>query len=326
MGVLAHLGHSLKDLYLNMFGGRLRCESTRRLDGKVVVVTGANTGLGKETAYQLSLRGAKLYIACRDLGKADIAVKEIVSGNPKANITSLKLDLNSFKSIREFADDLAIREPRVDILVNNAGVFMCPEWKTADGFEMQFGTNHLGSFLLTLSLIPLLKKSESARVVNLSSSAHMTGRINFDNINLNNGAYSPMKAYAQSKLANILFTRELANRLGPNSNIKVYAVNPGAVNTDAQRHVRNAVFDWFIRKAFLTPEMGVQTSLYCVLDEKLDNESGFYYENCRRVEHMLSTATDDKVSERLWDLSCDLVDLNDDMRRLFVRTPTVWQK
>ncbi|CAG2117363.1 unnamed protein product, partial [Medioppia subpectinata] len=221
-------------------------------------------------------------------------------------------------SVREFAVEMGRRESAIDVLVNNAGVFMCPEWQTADGFEMQFGTNHLGSFLLTLQLMPMLKRAPAARVVNLSSSAHINGQIYFDNINLRDGAYTPTKGYGQSKLANILFTRELAKRLGPASSVRVYALNPGVVRTDAQRHVTNAVFDWLMKRLFLTPEMGVQTSLYCTLDETLDNESGFYYENCKRVDHMIPEATDDKVAERLWDLSCDLVDLSDDQRRVYI--------
>ncbi|XP_054152572.1 retinol dehydrogenase 12-like [Oppia nitens] len=314
--------HNVKEFTGNVTGGRKRCLTDRRLDGQVVVVTGANTGIGKETANQLALRGAKLYIGCRDLAKAEIAVKEMRDQNPKSDVTALKLDLSSLKSVREFAADLANREKRLDILVNNAGVFACPEWKTEDGFEMQFGTNHLGSFLLTLSLTPLLKQSPSARIVNVSSAAHMIGHIDFDNINQRNGIYTPMKAYAHSKLANVLFTRELAKRLGPNSTVRVYALNPGTVKTDAQRHVTSAAFEWFMKRAFLTPEMGAQTSLYCSLDPTLDNETGFYYDNCKRVNRLISEATDDKVSERLWELSCQLVNLEDHLRRLFIKTPT----
>lgn len=125
------------------FNLRRRCESNRRLDGKVVVITGANTGIGKVTTLQLSLRGAKLYTGCRNLEKAEEAIKEIREKNPEADITSLKLDLSSLKSVREFVKQLREKEQVIDILINNAGVMACPEWHTEDGFEMQLGTNYI---------------------------------------------------------------------------------------------------------------------------------------------------------------------------------------
>ena len=130
----------------NYFGWRRVCKSQRRLDGKVVVITGANTGIGKETALQLSMRGAKVYTGCRSLEKAEVAIKDILVKNPKADITSLKLDLSSLRSARQFADELKAKESVIDILINNASLMACPEWQTEDGFEMQFGTNYLGNY------------------------------------------------------------------------------------------------------------------------------------------------------------------------------------
>ena len=137
----------------------------------------------------------------------------------------------------------------------------------------------LGHFLLTLSLIPLLKKSSKARIVNVSSKAHLRGIIHFENINLRNGAYTPMKAYSQSKLSNVLFTRELTKRLGPKSHINTYSLHPGIVFTELTRHtpfqtVMNSIYKFL----FISPEMGAQTTLYCTLEQSIDNESGFYYE------------------------------------------------
>lgn len=193
--------------------------------------------------------------------------------------------------MREFAKQVSDQESKVDILVNNAGVMMCPEWQTTDGFEMQFGTNHLGKlyhhycrpvlnydesghFLLTMHLLPLLKKAPRARVVTVASSGHLVGKIHFNNINLKNGVYAPIKAYAQSKLANILFSRELAKRLGPESTVHTYSLHPGPVSTDLQRHSGGQSI---MKCIGLTPEEGAQTTLYCALEPALDNETGQYY-------------------------------------------------
>ncbi|CAG2178389.1 unnamed protein product, partial [Oppiella nova] len=139
------------------------------------------------------------------------------------------------------------------------------------------------------------------------------------------GAYSPFKAYAQSKLANILFTRELAKRLGTKSNVRTYSLHPGPVYTELQRHSGlGSMGHKMAKKFFLTPEMGAQTTLYCALEDSLDKETGCYYANCLRVDNMISSATDDKSGERLWDLSCDLVDLEDHLRLPAIKT-TAWQ-
>ncbi|CAG2102656.1 unnamed protein product, partial [Medioppia subpectinata] len=273
-----------------------RCESKRRLDGQVVVITGANTGIGKETAYQMTLRGAKAIIGCRDESRAENAIKDIKQRNPKADIYSLPLDLSSLQSVRQFVIEITKRETKVDILINNAGIAFTPEWATADGFEMAFGTNHLGHYLLTLSLLPILKSpGRPARILTVSSGAHVVGSIHFENIHLRNGAYESLKAYAQSKLANVLFTRELARRLGPDSGVHTF-------------------FAIIFNIIAINVIKGCQTTLYCALDEGLDNESGFYYDNCRRVDAMVSTATDDKSAEQLWQLSEELVRLEEHLK------------
>ncbi|CAG2176599.1 unnamed protein product [Oppiella nova] len=195
-----------------------------------------------------------------------------------------------------------------------------PQSQTEDGFEMHFGVNHLGHFLLTMHLLPLLKRSPKARVVNVSSSGHLVGNIDFDNINLRNGAYSSYKAYPQSKLANVLFTRELARRLGTGSNINTYSLHPGGVYTELQRYSFGSIGHKVMKSLLLSAEQGAQTQIYCAIDENLDNESGHYYADCQRIDSMISTATDDKVAEKLWELSCDLVGLEDHLRIPAVRT------
>ncbi|CAG2177036.1 unnamed protein product, partial [Oppiella nova] len=167
-------------------------------------------------------------------------------------------------------------------------------------------------------------KSPNARIINVASIGHMAGKIHLDNINLRNGAYSPFKAYAQSKLANILFTREMARRLGYKTNIKTYSLHPGAVNTELVRHSNlGSIGDKIMKSIFLSPEMGSQTSLYCALEDSLDNESGFYYSNCERVDAMVLSASDDKTGEALWELSQDMVQLEPHLRLRPV-TPMAW--
>ncbi|CAG2120733.1 unnamed protein product [Medioppia subpectinata] len=189
---------------------------------------------------------------------------------------------------------------------------MCPEWQTREGYEMQFGTNYLGHFLLTLSLLPLLRNSPKARVITVSSNTHKMGKINFENINLRNGAYNGVTAYTQSKLAQVLFTRELAKRLGPQSAVTAYSLHPGTIKTDISRSMRTgkAIYDTFTTLFYLRPPMGAQTTLYCALEDSLDNESGYFYNNCR-CDQLWAHASDENTAKQLWDLSCDLVKLED---------------
>uniref|UniRef100_A0A3Q1GW59 Uncharacterized protein n=1 Tax=Anabas testudineus TaxID=64144 RepID=A0A3Q1GW59_ANATE len=150
------------------------CRSKVRLDGKTVLVTGANTGIGKETALDMARRGETLRLTCRDLTRARIAADEIRQKSGNGNVVVKKVDLASLQSVRDFAKDITENEERLDILINNAGIciMMCPKWKTDDGFEMQFGVNHLGHFLLTNCLLDLLKKSAPSRIVIVSSLVH----------------------------------------------------------------------------------------------------------------------------------------------------------
>ncbi|XP_057178952.1 retinol dehydrogenase 12, like isoform X2 [Triplophysa rosa] len=183
-----------------------------RLDGKTVIITGANTGIGKFTAIDLAKRGARIIMACRDMEKSNGALKEVVESSGNQNVFASRLDLADTKSIREFAEKVNTEEKQVNILINNAGVMVCPYGKTADGFEMQIGVNHMGHFLLTHLLLDLIKRSMPARIINVSSMAHQWGTIDLEDIN-SEKSYDKKKAYSQSKLANILFTRSLAKRL-----------------------------------------------------------------------------------------------------------------
>ncbi|XP_054158853.1 retinol dehydrogenase 12-like [Oppia nitens] len=276
------------------WGPRRFTRLPKSLKGKVVVITGANTGIGKINATLMAKLGAKVVMACRDMAKAHIAAEDVAKEAKQSdddNVVVMKLDLSSLASVRQFAKELSEKVSQIDILINNAGVMMCPHWKTDDGFEMQFGTNHLGHFLMTLLLLPLLRRAPAARIINVSSVAHLRGKINFDDIN-SDTKYNKMNAYSQSKLANVLFTRELANKLS-DTRITCYALHPGVIDTDLYRHMDG--FLGFMTRLFntitmISADLGAQTTHYCALEESLSGETGRYYKNCGRVDNMVPNA------------------------------------
>lgn len=211
-----------------------------RIDGKVAIITGANSGIGKETAIDLAQRGGKVYIACRDVKRGEDALKEIKELSGSSNVHFLQLDLASLESIRNFSAKFHELEHQLHILINNAGVMACPKALTRDGFEMQIGTNHMGHFLLTNLLLDLLKQSSPSRIVILSSMFHWYGRINKEDLN-SEKSYWRWAAYGQSKVANILFARELAKKLA-GTGVTANSVHPGAVKTGLTRDI-----DWITR-------------------------------------------------------------------------------
>ncbi len=205
--------------------------------GRVAVVTGANTGIGLETARELAKKGATVIIASRSEAKAGSAAEDIKRDNPAGNVVVMILDLADLGSVETFADEFHGRFDRLDLLINNAGVMMPPESKTADGFELQFGTNHLGHFALTARLLDLLLATNGSRIVNVSSSAHRYGEIVIDDLNWDQRQYKEMAAYGQSKLANLLFTLELQKRLNKaGEGTLTVSCHPGWTSTDLQRH------------------------------------------------------------------------------------------
>lgn len=291
----------------NLF--RRTWSSTDRLDGKTVLITGANTGIGKETALDLAKRGARIIMACRDMEKAEGALKEVIEGSGSQNVVIKKLDLSDTKSIREFAETINKEETQLHILINNAGVMVCPHGKTADGFEMQIGVNHMGHFLLTHLLVDLIKRSTPARIINVSSMAHSWGTINLDDINSEKG-YDKKKAYSQSKLANILFTRSLAKKL-QGTGVTAYSLHPGVVQTDLWRHLSTpqAAIMKMISPFTKTSVQGAQTTIYCAVAPELETESGGYYSDCAPA-NCSSSASDDDTAQKLWELSCRMLSLS----------------
>ena len=204
------------------------------LTGKVIVVTGGNSGIGYEAALQLAGKGAHVVLACRDLAKAAAAIDSIKASHRNASLEAMALDLASLASVRTFAQEFLAKHGKLDVLCNNAGVMALPYRKTADGFEMQFGTNHLGHFALTGLLLEPLLATKGARVVNVSSTAHRMGKMRFDDLQWEHG-YGKWAAYGQSKLANLLFTYELQRRLEAiGADLISVACHPGYAATNLQ--------------------------------------------------------------------------------------------
>ena len=291
------------------------CTSQAKLEGKTVIVTGANTGIGKETALDLATRGARVIMACRNLHKAEEALKEIVQKSGNKNIVAKRLDLASLKSTREFAEDVNKNEARLDVLVNNAGLFANTLTTTEDGFETSMGVNHLGHFLLTNLLLDLLKKSAPSRIVVVSSIAHnspwfTTTGFNFENMN-GEIDYSPTKAYGQSKLANILFTRELARRLN-GIGVTANSLHPGVIYTEINRNMSTlqSIFVNYIFPHFAKTSLeGAQTTIHVAVSEELDGVTGLYFADCKEKKPE-KTALDDEAAKKLWQVSAELVGLH----------------
>ncbi len=207
------------------------------LKGKIIIVTGANSGLGFEAAKAFSAKGAHVVMACRDLSRAEQAKKEILSDYPQAELELMTLDLMDLNSIKTFAAQFQSTYKRLDVLLNNAGIMMVPYGLTKDGFEKQMGTNHLGHFALTGLLLPVLHETPQSRVVNVSSMGHRFGKMDFNNLLFDKGkGYSPARAYGRSKLANLLFTYELQRYFeSQGKDCLAVAAHPGAANTHLTR-------------------------------------------------------------------------------------------
>ncbi|NXB02844.1 RDH12 dehydrogenase, partial [Cnemophilus loriae] len=298
--------------YVRRYVAGERCKSTARLEGKVVIITGANTGIGKETARDLAQRG-KVIMGCRDIPKAEAAASEIRAETGNQQVIVKKLDLADTKSIREFAEKFLAEEKELHILINNAGVMFCPRSKTADGFEMHLGVNHLGHFLLTFLLLERLKQCAPARIVNVSSLAHHGGRIRFHDLH-GEKCYSRGLAYCHSKLANVLFTRELARRLQGKfqrqaecTKVTANALHPGSVRSELVRHSLVMTWLWKMMSFFLkTPCEGAQTSIYCAVAEELDSVTGQYFSDCQPA-YVSPRGRDDETAKKLWSVSCQLL-------------------
>ncbi|KAA0193891.1 hypothetical protein HAZT_HAZT010100 [Hyalella azteca] len=290
------------------------CTSTARLTGQTVVITGANVGIGKETARDLLRRGesykkllyyfkdkqvhlacclspgAHVILACRSLPKAEEARRSLLGEGGKVEVRLL--DLSSLQSVRGFAAGLVKDNIKVHILINNAGVMMCPYMETQEGFEMQMGTNHLGHFLLTNLLLPQMKQhGEPARIINVSSLGHLSGEIDMDDLFFKKKPYDKVQAYANS------------------TQIQVFSLHPGSVHSALGRHILSSVMnDYILCLALKTTLEGAQTTVYCATQAKQHSE--MYFSDCA-VGWALYASKDERLAEDFWKLSAQLVKLDE---------------
>lgn len=283
------------------------CTSTTDLTGKTVLVTGANTGIGYYTALDLARRHARVILACRNQERGQAAVDRIKAATNNSNVCVKLVDLSVMKSVRLFAEDIIKTEDRVDVLVNNAGMTCLPEKTlTEDGLEEQFAANYFGPFLLTNLLLDKLKQSAPSRIVVVSSVAHKyTSSIELDNLKAEKN-FDTGRIYYKSKLANLLFTRELARRL-EGTGVHCYCVHPGVVQTDLYRHlplVLSLIYKCLMRHTLKTAEEGAQTSIYCAVSEEVKGQSGKYYQECQEAEeHSSELSKDIGMAKKLWEVS-----------------------
>ena len=285
--------------------------------GRLAIVTGSNTGLGFDTARVLAGRGAKVVMAVRDTAKGDAAAARIRALSPGADVTVRKLDLGSLASVRDAAAEMAETYPRIDLLINNAGVMYPPKQTTADGFELQFGTNHLGHFALTGLLLKNLLDVEGSRVVVVASIAHnIRAKIDFEDLQWERRRYDRVASYGQSKLANLMFAYDLQRRLAA-AKAKTIAVaaHPGVAATELVRHVPGASLpgvDWLSGKLLNSSELGALPTLRAATDPAV--RGGQYYgpDGFRELRGYPVLVTSSKqsqdvaVQERLWTVSEEL--------------------
>lgn len=283
---------------------------------KIAIITGANTGLGLETTKAFAKRNIEVVMACRNESKAEKAKAEILNEVPEAQLTILPLDLSSLDTVRNFAEKFKSEYDRLDILVNNAGLMIPPYGTTKDGFELQFGINYLGHFLLTGLLLEPLKNAAEARVISLSSLAHKWGDIYFEDLQFENH-YDKQKAYGQSKLACLMFAYELDRRLKAQQlSVKSLAAHPGLSRTNLFRHLTGMMnlFTPFVYPFTQSAKSGAQPQIKAALDEKLAGgeylgPSGFQeYSGKPKEVDSNAISKDKEKAKRLWEISEKLCD------------------
>ncbi|MBY9080902.1 SDR family oxidoreductase [Paenibacillus sp. HN-1] len=279
---------------------------------QIAIVTGANAGMGLATTVELARRGIRVVMVCRNRRRGEAAIAEASQRSGSNKLELMLCDLGSLASIRGFAAEFKAKYPVLDILINNAGVVAVKRQLTEDGFEQDFGVNHLGHFLLTHLLLEPIKAAEQGRIVIVASGAYKIGALHLDDPTLSIG-FNPAKAYGRSKLANILFARELAERL-KGTRVTVNSLHPGAVGTSLGVN-RDTGFGKGAMKLlshfFLTPEQGADTAVYLATDPELAGTTGRYFYR-RKIKELTPRAESREEAGRLWEFSLRAVGLAED--------------
>lgn len=288
-----------------MVGGAMA--ESRTMGGKTCLVTGATSGIGEVAAGELARLGARVILVGRGRGRCEATAARIVAASGNSGVEWLVADLSSRAEVRRLAAEVASKHPRLDVLVNNAGAMFATRRESVDGIEMTWALNHLAYFLLTGLLLDTLKASAPSRIVNVASDAHrMVRGIDFDDIE-GERSYKPFRVYGHSKLANILFTRELARRL-EGTGVTANCLHPGFVATNFTSG--EGWLHWAMRRlatvAALTPEEGAKTTVYLASSPEVEGVSGGYFAKCRRATPRAS-ALDDEAARRLWRLSEQMI-------------------
>jgi NAD(P)-dependent dehydrogenase (short-subunit alcohol dehydrogenase family) len=272
--------------------------TTRDLEGKTIVVTGANTGIGRATAAALAVRGATLVLAGRSAEKTLPVIDELRTASGNAQITFSQLDLGDLADVRRSAESLAASHPCIDVLINNAGL-AGTRGQTKDGFELAFGTNHLGPFLYTQILLPSLRRAPQGRIVNVASRAHLRAKgIPFERLRQPTWTVTGLEEYGISKLANVLHAAELARREAGQSAVTAYSLHPGVVASDVWRRVPWPFVN-LMKMLMISNEEGALTSLHCATDPALATVSGRYYKESREAR-MNPLGKDEALAKTLW--------------------------
>ena len=276
------------------------------LAGKTFVITGANTGIGKITATDLARRGAHVILACRSPSKAQPVIDEIKRATGNDRVELVALDLGDLASVRAAATEIVAKNLPIHGLINNAG--LAARGQTKDGFELTFGTNHLGHYLFTRLLLDRLEQAGSARIVNVASNSHYRAKsIDWDAQQRPTKSISAVTEYEASKLANVLFTKELARRLD-GTGITTYAVHPGVVATDVWRRIPRPL-RWLVKRFMLTPEQGAQSTIVAATDPALANQTGRYYTVGGKEKHPSRVSNDVELAKTLWTKSAEWTNL-----------------
>lgn len=280
------------------------------MEGRLVLLTGANSGIGYETAKGLADLGAHVVMVCRDAGRCEAARRSIEAAVPTASLETMLCDLSSQADVRRFSREFLEAHDRLDVLFNNAGIVPTERMVTVDGVEWQLAVNHLAPFLMTHLLMGMLRDSAPSQVVTTTSGTHVRGRVDLTDLQCERG-YRPMRRYASTKLMNLLFTRSLARRL-EGTGVRANALSPGFVDTRLSRDY-GPVMRWMVHRIAKPPSEGGRTPVWVVSSPELHGVSGAYFRNMARKEPS-NRAQDDDIAETLWRESERLVGLTDEER------------